>query len=357
VYPLLALAALTPACTHEQDETEDESALIDGIDPETIRAQANSLLGRLPNELTSAKYSLSEAKIALGRQLYFEKRLSKNQDLSCNTCHALDDFGVDRRGTGKTSLGHRNQLGTRNSPTVYNAARQLAQFWDGRAADVEEQAKGPIINPVEMAMRDAAAVEALITSIPGYAPLFKSAFPSVAKPITYANAAIAIGAFERRLVSKDRFDRYLAGESGQLNATEKHGLNLFMTVGCTDCHNGPGIGGAEFQKLGVVKGYTTTDDGRFDVTGREVDRYVFKVPSLRNVAETAPYFHDGSQATLKDAIGVMAEYQTTRGKLNPSDIGAIASFLDTLTGELPTAYIAEPATLPPSTTTPKPNPN
>jgi len=354
---LLATLLLATSCTNGQDEAEeDPSAPIDGLDPETLRSQANTQFGQLPSVTTTTKYTLSDAKIALGRQLFYEPRLSKNQDLSCNSCHALNDFGVDRRsGAGKTSLGHRNQLGTRNSPSVYNAARHIAQFWDGRAANVEEQAKGPVLNPVEMAMTNESSVVTMLSSIPGYAPLFQSAFPGVTKPITYENMAIAIGAFERKLVTKDRFDRYLDGEN-TLSHAEAHGLNLFMQTGCPSCHNGAGIGGQEYQKLGVVKVYMPSDVGRYAVTNKTTDRYVFKVPSLRNIEKTAPYFHDGSQPTLTSAIKFMVEYQTTTGSLPDADIEAIAAFLKTLTGTLPTDYIVEPAKLPGGSSTPPPDP-
>lgn len=353
----VAAFLLGTSCTNGQDEPEeDPTAPIDGIDPETLRSQANTMFGALPSAITTTKYALSDAKIALGRQLFYEPRLSKNQDLSCNTCHALTDFGIDRRsGSGKTSMGHRGQLGTRNAPTVYNAARQIAQFWDGRAANVEEQAKGPIVNPVEMAMTNEASVVTVLTSIPGYAPLFQSAFPGVSKPITYDNMAIAIGAFERKLITKDRFDRYLDGEN-TLTHAEQHGLNVFIASGCPSCHDGPGIGGSDYQKLGVTKVYMPSDVGRYAVTNKTDDRYVFKVPSLRNVEKTAPYFHDGSQATLTDAIKFMAEYQTTTGGLPDEDVAAIATFLKTLTGQVPTDYIAEPTKLAGSSTTPPPDP-
>jgi len=357
---LLALGLALYSCTHAQETPEDEPAdtgTIDGLAPEVLRQQAVKEFGTLPEVMQSAKRTLSDAKIKLGRQLYYDPRLSKNQDLSCNSCHDLEDYGVDRRtGAGKTSPGHRGQHGTRNSPSVYNAARQIAQFWDGRAVDVEEQAKGPIVNPIEMAMKDQNAVVAVIKSIPGYAPLFQAAF-SGTNSITYDNLAIAIGAFERKLVSKDRFDKYLAGDLKALTRAEAHGLNVFIRSGCPSCHGGPGIGGNKYEKLGAVMAFNTTDTGRFSVTGKADDRYVFKVPSLRNVAETAPYFHDGSQPTLVAAVRVMAEYQTINGKLSDDDVNAIVAFLETLSGELPADYIAEPPKLPGGASTPAPDPS
>ena len=357
---LLAAAALS-SCTNAQGDEEDNALKPEdfgGLDPESVRGQAVKEFGILPDVQTSSKHPITDAKVTLGRQLFYEKRLSKNQDLSCNTCHDLNGYGIDRRsGSGKTSLGHRGQLGTRNTPSVYNAARQVAQFWDGRAVDVEEQAKGPILNPVEMAMPNAAAVVSVLKSIPGYTPLFQAAFPGVKDPITYDNLGIAIGAFERKLVSDDRFDAYLSGDKDALSAPELRGLYVFLNHGCPACHTGPGLGGELYRKLGDVKVYPSNGDtGRYEVTKKEMDRNVFKVPSLRNVERTAPYFHDGSQATLPAAIRTMSEYQTLSGKLSDDDVNAVVTFLQSLTGELPSAYIKEPTLLPGSTTTPAPDP-
>jgi cytochrome c peroxidase len=323
-----------------------------------VRAQALKAFGLLPDVQASSKHPLTDAKTTLGRQLFYEKRLSKNQDLACNTCHDLNGYGVDRRsGSVKTSLGHRGQLGTRNGPTVYNAARQVSQFWDGRAVDVEEQAKGPILNPVEMAMPNAAAVVSVLKSIPGYMPLFQAAFAGVKDPVTYDNVGIAIGAFERKLVTNDRFDDYLSGDKDALSATELRGLYVFLNSGCPACHTGPGVGGELYRKLGDLKVYPSNGDmGRYEITKKDMDRNVFKVPSLRNVDKTGPYFHDGSQPTLTAAIRTMSEYQTVNGKLNDDDVNAIATFLTCMTGELPSAYIKEPALLPGSATTPAPDP-
>lgn len=327
-------------------------------EPTSLRAEAVKNFGTLPSVQQTSQRTVTEAKIALGRQLYFEKRLSKNQDLSCNSCHDLAQYGVDRRtAAAKVSLGHKNQVGTRNSPTVYNAARQVAQFWDGRAADVETQAQGPIINPVEMAMPNAAAVVTMLKSIPGYMPLFKAAFPTARDPITYENVGLAIGAFERKLVTEDRFDMYLEGDEMALDPAELRGLYVFMDAGCPSCHEGAGMGGDAFKKLGSAMTYTTNDVGRFTVTKKEADRYVFKVPTLRNVEMTAPYLHDGSQATLKDVIRLMLKYQTISGSRSEEDVSAIETFLKALTGALPTDYIKPPAELPGSATTPRPDPS
>jgi cytochrome c peroxidase len=353
----LALAAAHCASAQQGDEDDGAAALaMDGLDPLTLRAEASEMFGVLPSIMQSTKHPISDAKVNLGRQLFYDTRLSKNQDLSCNSCHDLTAYGVDRRpGAGKTSLGHRGQIGTRNGPSVYNAARQFVQFWDGRAVDVEEQAKGPIINPIEMAMPNAMAVVTVIKSIPGYAPLFSAAF-SGTNAITYDNIGIAIGAFERKLVTKDRFDMYMAGETDALTPAESHGFAVFLRSGCPSCHDGPGLGGNDYQKLGSLKPYQTTDLGRYAITKREADRYMFKVPSLRNIDKTGPYFHDGSQATLEAAVRTMSDYQTVEGVLSEPDINAVATFLRVLTGVLPTEYIVAPAPLAGSATTPRPDP-
>jgi cytochrome c peroxidase len=294
------------------------------------------------------------AQVDLGRILYYEKRLSKNHDVSCNTCHLLDKYGVD--GT-PTSTGHKAQKGGRNAPTVYNAAGHIAQFWDGRAADVEAQAKGPVLNPIEMAMADEKSVVAVLETIPEYTPLFQAAFPGEEKPVTYDNMAKAIGAFERGLVTPSPFDRLLAGDQTALTDAQKAGLTTFVQSGCTTCHTGPLLGGGMYQKLGLVTPWPNPSDaGRFDVTKNEADKQLFKVPSLRNIEETGPYFHDGSVATLDEAIRLMGHHQLGR-ELSPEQVGSIQTFLGSLTGELPTAYIAEPPALASGPKTPKPDPS
>jgi cytochrome c peroxidase len=323
----------------------------------SLLSEANTKFDPLPMVMQSAKHPVTEAKVTLGRQLFSEKRLSKNQDLACNSCHALTSYGVDiRGGAPKVSTGHKGQLGTRNAPTVYNAALHIAEFWDGRAIDVEAQASGPMLNPVEMAMPNGAAVVTMLKSIPGYAPLFKAAFPGGADPITIANVTTAIGAFERKLVTKDRFDEYLGGDVAALTPAELDGLTVFMDAGCPSCHKGAGLGGASYEKLGVFMTVTTDDVGRYNVTKRAADKYVFKVPSLRNIEKTAPYFHDGSQATLTDAVTTMSAAQTVAGKLSSAEVAKVVTFLKSLTGEIPADYIKEPAALPGSATTPAPDP-
>lgn len=312
-----------------------------------------SAYSALPAKAMPTTGTISDDAVTLGKQLYFDTRLSKNQDLSCNSCHGLDTYGVDNKAT---SPGHKGQLGARNSPTVYNAALHSAQFWDGRAKDVEAQALGPILNPVEMAMKDEAAVLAVLKSIPEYVASFKKAFPADKEPLTYANVGKAIGAFERTLVTPSRWDKYLAGDDDALTQAERAGLAKFLEVGCNTCHTGAAVGGRDFKKLGQAKAWPTElkDLGREAVTKDAADKYVFKVPSLRNIEKTAPYFHDGSVKTLEEAVKLMGTHQLGKD-LSASDVESIVTFLKSLTGELPKVDKPE---LPKSTAkTPKADPS
>lgn len=310
-----------------------------------------ALFGALPDVMADDPAALTDAKIELGRMLYYDTRLSKNQDISCNSCHQLDKYGVDNQ---PRSPGHKGQLGGRNSPTSYNAALHLAQFWDGRAPTVEEQAKGPVLNPVEMAMKDEASVVAVLKSIPGYEAKFAAAFGD--GEITYQRMADAIGAFERKLVTPCRFDTYVKGDGSALTAEEQAGLDLFVSTGCASCHMGVGVGGSTYQKLGAVKPFETADNGRMDATKNEADKHFFKVPSLRNVAKTGPYFHDGSVATLEDAVKTMADHQLGK-TLSDAEVASIVTFLNALTGEIPADYVKAPALPESGPNTPKPDPS
>lgn len=281
---------------------------------------------------------ITEAKVSLGRMLYYDTRLSKNRTVSCNSCHDLESFGDDGL---KVSKGIGDQLGGRSAPTVYNAAIHIAQFWDGRAKDVEAQAIGPVTNPIEMGMPDEKYVLNVIKSIPGYVKAFEAAFPGQDEPLTYVNVGNAIGAFERKLMTPSPFDDFLKGDESALNEAQKHGLNLFITTGCTVCHNGMGIGGHLYQKLGLVKEWPTQDKGRFEATGVETDKYFFKVPSLRNITETAPYLHDGSVGTLEEIVAKMAEHQLGR-VLSNEDVSSIVTFLGALKGRIDTDFIKKP---------------
>ena len=333
---------LVSACGRDAPKEAAQSAAPQAsaaVDAAALQARAAAMFQVIPAEMRAEMYPLTEPRVTLGRILYYDPRLSRNQDVSCNSCHDLANYGVDGK---PTSSGDKGQLGGRNSPTTYNAALHIAQFWDGRAADVEAQAKGPILNPVEMAMPDADAVVKTLKSIPGYAELFAAAFPDDKDPINYDNVGAAIGAFERKLVTPAPFDRFIAGDLAALNETQLAGFNSFVNSGCANCHNGVGAGGGMYQKLGLVKPFETTDTGRAEVTQNEADKFFFKVPSLRNIEKTGPYFHDGKVATLDDAIQLMAEHQLGK-TLSDQEVAEISAFLGSLTGTIPVDYIAMPA--------------
>ncbi|MEN3940534.1 cytochrome-c peroxidase [Prosthecobacter sp. SYSU 5D2] len=293
----------------------------------------------LPTEALSPDNELTEAKINLGRMLYYETRISKNGKMSCNSCHMLDKYGQDNL---PFSPGHEGKLGGRSSPSVYNAAFHIAQFWDGRAPTVEEQAKGPVLNPVEMGMPSADFVVDVLKSIPGYVEAFKAAFPGEENPVHYDNFGRAIGAFERKLVTPSRWDEYLKGQKAALTAEEQKGYETFAKAGCATCHNGPAIGGAMYHKLGLVKAWPELKDlGRYEATKVDSDKHFFKVSSLRNVTETGPYLHDGSVTSLEQMVSMMAEHQLGK-TLTAEETASIVTFLKSLKGEIPAEYIAQP---------------
>jgi cytochrome c peroxidase len=290
------------------------------------------------------------ALVELGKKLYFDPRLSRSGFISCNSCHNLSMGGSDNL---STSIGHNWQKGPINSPTVLNSSLNVAQFWDGRAKDLQEQAGGPIANPGEMAFTHELAVET-VESIPQYVTDFEKAF-GPGKP-TIERVTKAIAAFEETLTTPNsRFDQWLTGNARAITADELEGYQLFKSSGCTACHNGPAAGGASFRKMGVVEPYRTDNpaEGRKAVTGRDADRFSFKVPTLRNVELTYPYFHDGAANTLGEAVDVMGRIQLGR-TYSPAENGKIVVFLKTLTGDQPRF---EMPLLPPSSDrTPRPNP-
>jgi cytochrome c peroxidase len=304
----------------------------------------------LPVEVASATNELTEAKINLGRQLFYETRISKGGKMSCNSCHVLDKYGNDNL---PFSPGHEGKLGGRSSPSVYNAALHVAQFWDGRAPSVEEQAKGPVLNPVEMGAPDAGFVVKVLKSMPGYVDAFKAAFPGQADPVTYDNFGNAVGAFERKLLTPSKWDAYLKGDKSALSADEKKGFATFAKTGCVTCHNGVTVGGMMYQKLGLVKAWPElTDNGRSDITKSDSEKFFFKVPSLRNITETGPYLHNGSVKTLEEMVRRMGEYQLGK-MLSDEEVASIITFLKALKGDIPADYIKLPK-LPESTAdTPK----
>ena len=276
--------------------------------------------------------SLDPARVELGRKLFEERGLSGNGKLACSGCHDLAHGGADHVAL---SLGVTGEPVAVNTPTVFNASLNFRQFWDGRANTLEEQIDGPLLNAHEMGSTWPGALAA----VRGNSQLAKAFDASYTGGLTVENVKDALATFERSLITPDApFDRFLAGQLGAIGNEERHGYELFTSYGCVSCHQGRGVGGNMFQKLGVMADYfadrgheTAADQGRFNVTHDEADRHVFKVPSLRNVARTAPYLHDGSIATLDEAVRVMARYQLGRD-LAPSDISALVAFLNSLTG-------------------------
>ncbi len=292
----------------------------------------------------------NEKMVKLGKMLFFDPRLSKSGFISCNSCHNLSLGGTDNL---PTSIGHNWFQGPINAPTVLNSSLNLAQFWDGRAKDLKEQAGGPIANPGEMAFTHELTVDVL-RSIPEYRARFKELFG--ADKINIDMVTDAIAAFEETLVTPDsRFDKWLKGDKSALTQAELEGYKLFKESGCTSCHNGPAVGGASFQKFGVHEPYKTASkaEGRFGVTGKDADRFMFKVPTLRNVELTYPYFHDGAAWTLEEAVEIMGRLQLGR-KFSKDENAKIVAFLKTLTGKQPELKLP---ILPPSNNeTPRPKP-
>jgi cytochrome c peroxidase len=288
-----------------------------------------------PIEPISVPTDLNMAKVTLGRRLFHDTRLSGDGTISCATCHSLDTGGAEHRAT---SQGIRGQIGPINAPTVLNAGLNFVQFWDGRAANLQEQAAGPVANPQEMGAEWETVVATLRASESDAAE-FGAIYPD---GVTQANITDAIAEYERSLVTPSRFDAFLRGDTSQLNEQEQRGWATFQEVGCISCHRGPNIGGGSYQRMGLVRNYfelrgtplTEADNGRFNVTHNEADRHFFKVPTLRNIELTAPYFHDGSQAELAGAVRIMGSVQLGRD-LTDAQVNDIVAFLRTLTGTLP----------------------
>jgi cytochrome c peroxidase len=341
-FSIVSLAAIISlsACGGSEKPAEKTTEQIENERYDESLADKLSVFNTLPNEATSASNPSSPEKITLGHHLYFDKQLSKDGNISCNSCHNLETYGVDNL---PTSPGDAGKNGDRNSPTVLNAALHKTQFWDGRAADVEQQAGMPVLNPVEMAIPNEAFLVSRLSKSDQYKQLFEQAFPEQKTPITYENIRLSIAAFERQLITPSRFDDYLNGKKDALTLIEKKGLSTFINVGCTTCHNGEAIGGSMFQKFGVHTDYwlltksKVIDEGKSKVSGIPEEKYVFKVPSLRNIEKTHPYFHDGSVSNLTDAVTIMAKAQLNVD-LSESEKTNIVAFLKSLTGEVPVEY-------------------
>ncbi len=311
---------------------------------------ANAVQAAEPIEIIQPAKITEPEKVELGKMLFFEPRLSMSGFISCNSCHNLSIGGVDAL---PTSIGHEWQQGPINSPTVLNADFMLAQFWDGRAADLKEQAAGPIANPKEMGYTHELAVDT-IASMPAYVARFKQVYGS--NEVNIDRITDAIATFEKTLVTPNSpFDLYLAGDKKAITADAKAGYQLFKDKGCVACHNGPAVGGTMYMKMGLVKPFHTNNpaEGRKEVTGKEADKFVFKVPTLRNIELTYPYFHDGSVWTLEEAANTMADIQLGQ-KLNAKEQAQMVEFLKSLTGEQP--QITLPILPPSNAKTPRPVP-
>lgn len=352
---VMTITAILAGCNkgeQQQDgslkETKDELILEARSNFEPIPLNVKEGYKQLKNnEPTEKKYEL-------GKMLYFEPRLSKSQLISCNTCHNLSFGGDDYQ---KTSIGHGWQAGPRNAPTVLNSVYNTAQFWDGRAGDLKEQAKGPIQAGVEMAATPEYVIEVL-KSIPQYGELFKNAFPGDSDPITFDNVASAIEVFEATLLTPNsRFDQFLRGDSNALTDIEKKGLKVYMDQGCTGCHSGINLtseGYHPFQVAGTEnENLLAGDKGRAVLEAAEGNEFAFKAPTLRNIEYTAPYFHSGIVWDLREAVAVMSSAQLGI-ELSSTEVDQIVAFLKSTTGEMPKV---EYPILPPSTiNTPKPDP-
>jgi cytochrome c peroxidase len=309
-----------------------------------LRAQAQALFKPLPKEMTSPDNPITPEKVGLGRLLFFETRVSADGTVSCSRCHQPFLYATDAL---PKPIGAEHRVNPRNSPAVLNAALQVSQHWRGDRKNVEDQATKALIGPVSFGNPSFESAMAKLKAIQGYRPLFAKAFPGQADPITPEHWGQAIGAYERTLVTPSPFDRYLGGEDTALSSEARAGLREFIQVGCAGCHEGAGVGGTTYGKFGVVEEYWKAtgskeiDKGRFDVTKDPGDTYVFKVPSLRNVAMTPPYFHDGSVATLPEAVRIMARVQLGK-TLTKDQVTGIVRFLETLTGKLPRQFIEVP---------------
>jgi cytochrome c peroxidase len=321
---------------------------------EPLRDRANDLFNPIPADGDAPARSLNRDQVELGKMLFFEPRLSASHLISCNTCHNVGFGGHDYL---PTSIGHGWQRGPRNSPTVFNAVFNAAQFWDGRAADLAEQAKGPVQASVEMSSTPE-RVTATLNSMPAYVERFRAAFPGEPDPVSFENMALAIEAFETTLTTPgSAFDKYLLGDDAALSDEQKSGLALFMNKGCAACHTGVNFGGQHYFPFGLIAKpgadiLPVGDKGRFAVTRTASDEYVFRAAPLRNVALTAPYFHSGAVWSLEEAVAIMGRAQLG-AELNTQEIRQITAFLESLTGEPP--RVSYPL-LPPSTAeTPKPD--
>jgi cytochrome c peroxidase len=307
-----------------------------GRGEEALLSQARQIFGSLPQVIVSEKNPVTPEKVNLGKILFYETRMSVDGTVSCARCHPISLYAADGL---KKSIGNNCKVNPRNAPTVFNAAGQISAHWIGNRVDVEDQAKQSVIGQPSFGMPSYEAVEKRLKEITGYTPLFQKAFPGEKDPVNVDNFSKAVGAFERKLVTPSRFDAFLKGDQTALTDPQKRGLKTFIETGCITCHSSAYVGGQMYQKFGLIEPYwkytksETIDEGRYAVTKNEADKYVFKVPVLRNVEKTPPYFHDGSVNRLEEAISIMGKVQlgTDLTKPQTADIHA---YLRSLTGEI-----------------------
>jgi cytochrome c peroxidase len=330
----LSIAALLSASPSRAGDGKDDGGLFE---------QAKGLFQPLPKDMATAEFPITAERVRLGRALFFDPRVAVDGSVSCSRCHLPTLYGTDALPMTIGAFGKRLP---RNAPTVLNAALYVSEHWDGRFATVEEQAKKSLLGGA-FANPDYQSVTARLKAIEGYTPLFRKAFPSDKDPINVDNFALAVGAYERTLVSPSRFDEYLGGKAEALSAQELRGMKTFIETGCADCHKGKGVGGGAYRKFGVESDYwkatgsKSVDKGRFEITKDEADLYKFKVASLRNAAMTPPYFHDGSVGDLPKAVSVMAKVQLD-AELTDAEVNDVAAFLGSLTGKLPESFKESP---------------
>lgn len=328
----LLFCGLLISCKNKKENTPDEPEMEDGYE---LLSKAQTFF----QPISSVDMPEPDPeKVELGKYLYFDTRLSGEGNISCNSCHNLKTYGVDNE---RFSPGDApGTVGGRNSPTVFHAALHQMQFWDGRADDVEEQAGGPILNPLEHNIKDEQQLVDRLKKVDLYQDLFAKAFTDDKDPITFENLTLAIGAFERTLIPEGRFDKYLEGDESALNSQEKRGLDIFIESGCITCHSGVALGGQMLQKFGLYHDYwkhTKSEDvdlGLFDISEKESDKYFFKVPGLRNITHTAPYFHDGAIDDLAEAVRIMGKLQRNVD-LEENEIADITAFFESLSSDIP----------------------
>jgi cytochrome c peroxidase len=336
---LCVMIAFTASGMPAQDQGQDSVLL----------QQARAFFQKLQTDFGDPEHPITPERVALGKALFFDPRWSVDRNVSCATCHNPARYGGDALAK---SIGVKGKQHPRNAPTVLNVAGHVSANWRGERKDVEDQAVTAAIGVFSTGHTEHDAWIAQIEAISGYLPMFQRAFPNESRPISAANLGLAIGAYERTLVTPAPFDSYLDGNISALTPQARTGLQTFINTGCVACHSGGGVGGTLYRKFGVhmdywkATGSTEIDQGRFDVTKSESDLYVFKVPGLRNVAMTAPYFHDGSVASLAEAVRIMASTQLGKTLVN-EEVQDIVAFLDSLTGEVPNDFATAP-TLPSS---------